>query len=326
MTFSEINQPNPLNERRKEGMVSLKKEWNNLYSENDHHALALINDGDLEFPTLYVLREDIKEKKCQHLLIERNQLALHHIENILHETNLGIAEHKHFSDQHYVILSSFRWMLDTGAAASLNNGYIKVIDGAVIQMLLTYQQNIAKDVVDLIFRRKRSHQQSHYLLCALQENADPNCLFYIANYLLSNNQNDVLFAAKLLHFIPGMAHAATKPEAVALFEGWMEDNHRYLVYTGETSDVSPMPRPYKVNLAAKYLGKPVSLEDGESLQSLSNKEKERWQQFSQLTDGTKEQLASLSAHYRQNHRNEWYEWMASPLEQHIALLDKGGIT
>lgn len=323
MTYSD-RLDHPLNRHRKESVPGLIKEWNNLYNKNNTAAVASLNDASLDFPTFYVLKKEIKEKQCHNQLNDRNKLAMDHIENNLYGKNLGIQKNCHFTDQHYLILATFRWMLNTGAEAHITPAYTKVIDAAAIQMLLTYQQDVSKDFVDLIFYRRRHKSQHHYLIAALQEFANPNSLIFIANYLLSDHHQEVMYAAQLLHFIPDLQYARSKYEAFQCFEKWFELNGRYLVSTGENNDVSPAPQPYKVNLAAKYLGKCVAVKTGEPLQALSNFENNLWQQFLLIPASDQEKLAGLSTTFRINDRNQWTEWLASPIQSQLTSLKQEG--
>ncbi|MFC7392807.1 hypothetical protein [Scopulibacillus cellulosilyticus] len=321
ISYEDKRNEHPLNQLRKHDTAELIKKWKKMFNENQKKAISLINKDALEFPTLFTLSKQIIEKKCKHQLNDRNKMALSHIENVLHGADLGIHKVKHFTDQHDLIITTFRWILVTGAKEFIIPGYLQIIDSAAIQMLISYQENVLKETVDLVFYRYRHQSQNHYLIWAIFESANPLCLIFISNYLNSSNHMESSLARKLLSFIPGLSSAKTNQQALIIFEEWFEENSKYLFYTGQTNDMSPNPVPFKPLLNAKYLGKAVSSKTGETIQQLSPYEKQLNINFNKLSHEMQQRLSSYSLYLRRRHRPQWMSWIKSPVQQQVASIN-----
>ncbi|MBM7646706.1 hypothetical protein JOD45_002939 [Scopulibacillus daqui] len=320
MNHEDKRNEHPLNQLRKHDKTDLLKKWKKLFDSDQKKAIKLINKDTLEFPTLFTLSKHIIEKKYKHQLNDRNKMAISHIENVLHGADLGIHKIKHFTDQHDLVITTFRWILETGAKEFIIPGYLQIIDSAVVQMLVTYQDDVLKETIDLVFYRYRHQSQHHYLIWAVFESADPLCLILISNYLNSSNQKERLLARKLLSFIPNMSNAQSGRDALAIFEEWFEENHKYLFYTGHTNDMSPHPVPFKPVLSAKYLGKAISPKTGKYIQPLSAQEKQKMMQFNNLPIEWQKRLSSYSLYLRRHHRQQWMNWVENPIQQQIASM------
>ncbi|WKB34676.1 hypothetical protein QS257_11915 [Terrilactibacillus sp. S3-3] len=84
-----------LNQLRHDGLQTLQSHWKKLYQTDQKKALSLINDDALEFPTLFALREHFASRGYDDM-IERNRIALSHVDNVLQGADLGIDKATHF--------------------------------------------------------------------------------------------------------------------------------------------------------------------------------------------------------------------------------------
>ncbi|RYM05701.1 hypothetical protein EWH99_05670 [Sporolactobacillus sp. THM7-7] len=311
-------QRHPLNEWRREHPDALLEEWTRLCRNDRARAESLINDPLLEFPVLFSLRSDLETRSF--MLNPRVQIVLDHTRNVLQSADLGIDNRASFADQHDLVVHSLLWMLQTGWKNMLSTDYIQVIDQTAIQILLTYQRDWLKGMTDLVVYRYKNRSQRHYLLSALLETANPGCLVYIANYLLSGEKAESGYARRLLSFIPEVRHAPDHSSAFFAFESWYEENEHYLVYTGETNDAVPGGRPFRIHYSAKYLGKTVGTRDGKPRQTLLPEEKKNYLDFLKLPRKAQAALSGYSGHLRRQQPRIWQSWIRRPIRQQLAVL------
>lgn len=315
---ADTQQGNPLNRLRREHPGALQEEWAQLCQTDMKSALKLINDPKLEFPALFTLREHL-EKRGEGLSA-RNRIVLAHIRNVLQGADLGIDLNAPFPDQHDLVVGSLLWVLRTGWKNILSTDYTQVIDQTAIHILHTYHHDWIKEMIDLIFYRYKNKSQRHYLISALLETANPVCLVYLANYLLSEQTVESDYARRMLSFIPEVRHALDCRAAFFVFEAWYEENGHYLVYTGETNDAAPGARPYRIHYSAKYLGKAVIPRTGEPMQTLLPEEKRNYLAFLKLPRKTQIALSRFSGQLRKQQPGNWRFWIAQPLNQQIGTL------
>ncbi|GGL62526.1 hypothetical protein [Sporolactobacillus putidus] len=315
---ADTQQGNHLNRLRRERPGALQEEWTHLCQTDIKSALRLINDPKLEFPALFTLKDQLEERGA--VLNPRNRIALAHIRNVLQGADLGIDTNAPFPDQHDLVVGSLLWILRTGWKNILSTDYAQVIDLTAIHILHTYHQDWTKEMIDLIFYRYKNKSQRHYLISALLETANPACLVYLANYLLSDQTVESDYARRMLSFIPEVRHTLDCKSAFFVFETWYEENGHYLVYTGETNDAVPGGRPYRIHYSAKYLGKAVMPRNGEPIQTLLPEEKRSYLAFLKLPRKTQIALSNFSAQLRKRQPRNWRFWIAQPLNQQIGSL------
>ncbi|MFT8316666.1 MAG: hypothetical protein ABF651_00170 [Sporolactobacillus sp.] len=311
-------QNNPLNRWRHDPPGVLVEEWMAFLQKDPGYAYELINDPSLEFPVIYLLKDQLHARGSE--LDSRVRIALAHVSNVLHGADLGLDESLPFADQHDKVVGSLLWVLQTGWKNILSTDYAQVIDLTAIEMLHTYHYDWLKEMTDLIVYRYKNKSQRHYLISALLETANPHFLVYLANYLLSDQNVENEFARKMLGFIPEIRHAADNQAAFFAFESWYEKNEHYLVYTGETNDAIPGGRPFRIHHSAKYLGKAVNPKSGEPIQAMLATEKDNYQQFIRLPDRSQISLSVYSADLRNEQPQRWRHWMNQPLSQQLTPL------
>ncbi|MCL1631778.1 hypothetical protein M3N64_07425 [Sporolactobacillus sp. CPB3-1] len=312
---TENQQDNPLNRLRHDHPDTFINEWKRIYQTDQQHAFQMINDPDLEFPVLFMLRNELETRSGQ--LAPRTQIALQHIRNVLHGADFGINHSASFAVQHDEVVSAMYWILKTGWKNIVSTDYTQVIDQTAIHLLHTYHENWLKGMVDLVIYRCKNKSQRHYLISALWETANPVCLVYLANYLLSNERVESSYARKMLAFIPEVRHALDNQAALLAFETWYEENAHYLVYTGETNDAVPGARPFKIHYSAKYLGKIVSPSNGEPVQAFSKQEKKNYDEFIKLPHRTQIHLSAYSSRLRKLQSKIWRNWVMQPVKEQL---------
>lgn len=315
---AENQQSNPLNHLRHEQPDALIEEWNKISSTDHERALTLINDPGLEFPVLYMLRDQLETRSDD--LDHRTRIALSHIRNVLHGADLGITHGASFANQHDEVVGSMLWILQTGWKNIVSTDYTQVIDQTAINLLHTFHENWLKEMVDLVFYRYKNKSQRHYLISAMWETAQPICLVYMSNYLLSDQTVESNYARRMLSFIPEVRHAVDNPAALLTFETWYEENAHYLVYTGETNDAVPGGHPYRIHYSAKYLGKTVSPLSGEPVQTLMPNEKKNYYDFIKLPLRLQTSLSAYSSLLRKQQPQIWRAWIIDPLKEQLQSI------
>ncbi|WP_085523785.1 hypothetical protein [Tuberibacillus sp. Marseille-P3662] len=299
--------------RHRSGKKGVLAEWDRALASDNDQALSYLRDSRLDFPTFFMIDLTLDTSMHPHLS-DQQQVAHAHISNVLKGTDDGYPTHQHLCDQHHKILDTFYWMVQTGGHEFQDRMYTQVIDQAIIQLLLTYKENVLKDTVDIIFRRHRYHIHRHYLLWGLAATELPDYLPMVADYLLSSNHKDIHLAKQLLALVPGIEQARTPDEAFDCFDDWFERYHGFLEATGDNYDVSPAPIPFAINYFAQYIGKPQWIKRKQpfiEMYSLS-------QDFEQLDGEQQARLAHFSNQLRLHDRNRWNQWIREPLTQQLS--------
>lgn len=301
-----------------EGPEALRQQWNEEVTRQPDEAYKKLNDPFLDFPSLFILKDDVKEIEA---LSIRNRIALMHIEKALNVT-LTIPSPSTMPMSNVEIydchVQCYEWMIESSSSTLLNNDFLYVIDHACTYLYQFYNEGHMPQLIELLFHRYRNNVQYHYLLQLLYDSPKREWLLYVAQYLYASPK-ERLFAQKLLHFIP-TSHATTLNVAVESIEDWYEDHHHYLLFTGETNDTNHDPVPFVIHYGAKYLGKAIHCQTGQFISPLSRQEFDKAQSFSQLSIDIQERLSTTSAHYRKENRSMWREWIKQPLSSHLEEL------
>jgi hypothetical protein len=311
-------QTNPLNQLRQKQPDALIDEWNQVCQTDRERALTWINDPKLEFPVLYMLREQLETRGDD--LEPRARIALAQIRNVLHGADLGVNDVASFATQHDEVVGAMHWMLNTGWKNIVSTDFTQVIDQTAINFLHTYHENWLKEMVDLVLYRYKNKSQRHYLISAMWETAEPMSLVYLSNYLLSDQTVESNYARRMLAFIPEVRHALDNQSALLAFETWYEENAHYLVYTGETNDAVPDGRPYRIHYSAKYLGKIVSPRSGEPVQVLMPNEKKNYYEFIKLPIRLQISLSTYSSLLRKQQPKIWRSWVVQPIKEQLQSI------
>ncbi|MGK0465063.1 hypothetical protein [Clostridium sp.] len=131
----------------------------------------------------------------------------------------------------------------------------ELLDITAALLIKTHKDNsILPIIVDTIFFRNREGLFNHDLIWSFFEARDPYSLMLIANYLHSDDTRDTELAYKLLDFVPSINMRngrEDKNQYTNLFY-WIQENYRFLYFTGESFQRTSNPTPYKIDLDAKY--------------------------------------------------------------------------
>ncbi|MBU3189736.1 hypothetical protein K9O30_10890 [Clostridium bowmanii] len=177
-------------------------------------------------------------------------------------------------------------------------------------------------IVDMIFFRNRKGLYNHDLIWTFFQARDPHSLMLIANYLCSDNVNDVKLACKLLDFVPSidMNRRGSENQYVA-FLNWISENYPFLYFTGESFQRTSKPIPYIVELDAKYLCRRVSLYTGKPLMPYTVKEKKLLGYFNNLDEDNKMLLSTFSLRIYYENIYLWISWINNSIPKQIRIAE-----
>lgn len=297
------------------GNEALKNVFYESYKKNKKEAISLINREILQFASLFILRDGIRKYDLFNDLTLKNKIALTFTEAFLNEK---IIPKDLDPELFHPVL---KWIIQTGRFDDgLSKDYDRVLDLAAILLIKNYNdKEILPLLVDIIFERNRKRLLIHDMVWAFFESRSPNSLQMIGNYILSKEPMDFELALKLLKFIPCIDIKSNKSneELYLSFLDWFEENKSFLYFTGEGFQQSCNPIPYVVLLEAKYLCKPVAIEEGKILSTLTKKEMKLLENFKKLDNETKLFLSSSSYKLHQRDMRSWYVWLSYPINQQI---------
>jgi len=165
----DLNTINLLDKRMDDsGEDSIKSFFYQLSKANEKEALNLINDENLHFTSLFVLKHEIEELKLFQKLNIRNRIALR-------ITNEILLSKKNISDVEYLsfggiqaVHSVLKWMLETGCIKDgLNDQYDEVLDITAIFLIKIYRDKTVLPIIsEMIFRRYKQGLLIHDLAWA----------------------------------------------------------------------------------------------------------------------------------------------------------------
>lgn len=296
--------------RAKRGNATLIESFRNTVEANREQALEHLNDDNLCFPSLYVLREEITNARLLDQLCDRVRMALDFLNVRKSGQDVGMQTNK----------SVLKWMVTTGGQDNIDNDYLKKLDTAVAFLVSVHgDRSVLPVIVEMTFFRCRNGLPFHDLIWALLESRDPYILTMVAGRLRSSDKRERDCAYKLLAFIPGIDEKKTD-DGVKHYEKfceWIEENGPFLWYKGETFDTIHRPTPYVPVSGAKYLGTFVNVHDGKPLVELSKEQRRLLRNFDDLSKESQVLLASFSTKKRANNRDQWLEWLNLPIKKQL---------
>jgi hypothetical protein len=258
--------------RIKDSEAKMVEFFNHLVNDDVEEALKLVNEKNLTFPSLFLLRSQIEKQFPFDRISLRNKLAL----SIVNEILLSRKDITAYQDMplNYLLSthSTLKWMLESGADADgLSSEYDEVLEKVAI--ILTeefHEKSVLPIVADIIFKRYRQNSYIHDLLWAFFEARDPQSLLLIAEYLRSSELRDVELAHELLSFVPDIKFNGNYDcdKQYSLFTHWLSENILFLRFTGDNFQQSNHPVPYVIIDEAKYINQPVFLDTGKSFSLL----------------------------------------------------------
>ena len=204
----------------------------------------------------------------------------------------------------------------------LSNENDEFLDIAASLLIKTHKdKTILPTIVDNIFLRNRKGLFTHDLIWAFFQARDPYSLMLIANYLESDEINDVKLAFKLLDFVPSIditKDEDNKKQYMAFFY-WLRENYPFLCFTGESFQRSSNPIPYVVSLDAKYLCKRISLYTCKTFIPYTEKENNLLAYFSNLDNDNKLLLSKFSLRIHYENIYLWKSWISNSITKQISI-------
>ena len=130
----------------------------------------------------------------------------------------------------------------------------------------------------------------------------------------------------LLAFIPDIStyKNTNKQRPYKAFQQWIEENNRFLYYTGENYQQSTNPVPYKIALGAKYLCKAVSVDTGIIIESLTSEDYILIDNFNTLKEEVRRELSNFSFKLHKEDIYYWNIWLRYPVNKQLEIAGLRG--
>ncbi|MBX4264618.1 hypothetical protein [Clostridium estertheticum] len=200
----------------------------------------------------------------------------------------------------------------------------EILDVTASLLIKTHNDNtILPTIVDTIFSRNRRGQFNHDLIWTFFQARDPYSLMLIANYLDSENINDVKLAGQLLDFVPSidMTRIVDVKKQYLSFFYYLKENYPFLYFTGESFQRTSNPKPYAIATDAKYLCKRVSVYTGKPFIPLTENENILSNYFNELDDNNKQLLSNFSLKIQYQNKYLWRSWINQPIINQIITAE-----
>lgn len=311
-----------------DGIERLADFFTKLAKKDLKKAVDLINQESLSFTTFFLLEPKLNELGIFKELSIRNKIAIEFMDEKI--MNKKPTDNLYLSSQYVQkVHSVLKWILETGAHDDgSSDKFDELLDTSAAILIREYRDRGVLPVIsDMIFMRNKKGFFIHDLVWAFFESRDIHSLALIGSRLLSNEPRDVELACGLLCFVPGIEYKEDMKcdEMYKSFNSWMEENNMFLFFTGESFQLTRRPMVYIVNFEAKYLCKMVSVDTGEALKALNEKECELADEFKKLDANNKSLLSGFSlAMYRKNMKL-WDEWISNPIYEQLRIARSGGL-
>ncbi|MGE5615163.1 MAG: hypothetical protein ACM3XR_12255 [Bacillota bacterium] len=338
------------NIRLSNGPEGLRNYFRELLRINRDSALAAINDNNIRFGTLYLLKPELPEELIRHDLNPIYRKALELAASLTGKVSPKTeSEMRRGGGDTAFIL---RWIVKTGLPEEgLGGKYEQLMERAAALSIKSFgDTSVLPELAEMIFDRNRRGALLHELAWAFFEARCPGSLRLVAQKLESADRRDVELAKELLCFIPGIAgkpaegavqgsahnipaSAGDRSTGAGLSKiamDWLEENQHFLCHTGESMQLCRMPQHYRVSWPAKYMCHPVSVNDGKPLAEYQPAEIEILSRFERLPETLQKQLADYSHMLYKRNIHQWMTWIRLPVEQQAAIAatasDTGGWT
>jgi hypothetical protein len=295
--------------REKYGGEELRRVFYLLHSADPVQAAQLINESSVSFATLYALLPEIAKLGLQTSLNARNAVA--------HALTKDLLAHNHtpafrYKSEEYPVLG---WMFHTGCKELyLGDAYDELMDLTALILTREYADtSCMQPLEELIFARHRLGRYTYDAEWAFFGCGEPQCIALAAKRLLSKNARDVQQARRLLRFIPCFEVTGESPaQEYQCVMRWLSANKAYLYYTGEGSQKSFNPCPFRVSLEHKYLQRLPDAADEAALPTLAR--------FNALPKQQKESLSDYSHALHRQNPAQWQRWMQASLDDQVKTV------
>lgn len=325
---------NPLslldNIRYSNGPDGLKNYFYDLLQNDREKAFETINDQKLKFGTLFLLRNELPKKTGADALNPFYRKVLEIVSELIGKKT-GQTEKAMRSDNEDTA-SALRWMIKTGyIEEAADKDYEQLMESSASLLTKSFKDTtVLQEIAEMIFARYRSGRLIHGLVWAFFEAHSIESLQFIAQRLKSTDKRESELSKKLLYFVPAISEGSGSEGSTLYFRTlqWLQENKPFLYYTGESLQMCSLPRHYAVSWAAKYLCRPVSVNNGKPLLPLNEFENRLSLLFEELPDIQQQQLADFSHMLYRRNIYQWNTWLRLSIAEQtdLALHMTGGLT
>lgn len=313
--------------RTNRGNNELVQYFFKLVRSDTGKAITLINEEQLSFPSLFLLRSQIIRTPVNRYLNKRNK-------NALMITNAIISKNYWRFGQVSRIIGNdtppiLKWILTSGKDdTGLRSNYDRILDSCALILIREYKDNSILPVIkEIIYNRNRNGLFTHDMIWAFFEARDPSCIMMLAEGLNSSDSKDIELSKKLLRFIPCIKNSSLDNMQYLNVYYWFRDNYPFLYYTGESFQQKTDPSPFEVSLSAKYLNKKVSIDSGRIEDPLTEEELMVIDQFNGIDEENQLLLANYSFILHNRNIHMWNNWIHYPVSEQLRIASErlGGL-
>jgi hypothetical protein len=301
--------------RLNNGTNKLKIHFIDLFYKDKDRALTLLNSPNLQYPSLYILKGEIKKFDIFNALSPRNKHSLDITDKIINNSPDLIS-----NNENHDILS---WMLNTGHVADgISPHYDELLDKTAILLIKVHKDNTCLNAVEnMIYNRHRKGSYIYDLVWAFLESKSPQCINMAVKRLLSNNSKDVVLSRRLLAFIPCINKEDIN-DTVTLHtkaNRWIRENYNFIHYQGDHFQQTPTPSTFCLSLENKYLQNITHLKSDENKRTYTDAEVTIIDSFRKLESDCQKLLSEYSHYlYRQN-RKKWNRWIGKSISEQLDI-------
>lgn len=308
--------------RRNQGSQACRDFFTEYEKKGRAAAIRLADDRALSFGTFFTILPELRRLQLQEELSERGRTAAHLCETVLsgQKTGMGICPEMNGGCQDTLL-----WIFLTGALDDgLDGDFDRILDASAAVLAKTYHdESFLPALVSLMFRRNRNGSYVHDLAWAFLQSHSSKALQLAADYLRSENSDDVGLAEELLH-LPHTADARSRKEQYASYLKWLEENAPYLLFDCAGFNATAQPHVCSIDLTAKYLGHAAAELKNSPRDGLTDSERSMLAAFANMRDEEKEALAHFSAVFHKHSPARWKRWLNIPLDLQLQIAKKNG--
>lgn len=309
--------------RLKYGAGKLRDTFRDMLDNNIEKAVKLINNN-ISFTTLFLLQSEINKSDVFSRLSTQNKYALQITNDIILRDTL---DHPPFwTDYRGEYYAPMKWILETGYIDDgLNDQFDEVISTSAVILAKVYNdKNSIRIMPQLIFKRNKKRAFIYDMVWGFFETAQPENLVMVAEQLRSPDQKDVELARRLLDFIPciSMDSQENPNKQYQSTLKWINQNKKFLQYTGESNQQTSTPARYAISLEAKYLQRPAASIHDSSVRTLAESENKNLHTFKRLDQETKLLLSNYSDILSRQSKHKWNQWLQNPIDKQIEIASR----
>ena len=309
--------------RARFGSERMKGYFKTVASRSRQQAVAMVNDRGLMFYTLYQLLPEIEAQGFLPQLNTRNLTAIRLSARALNNQELLNRLQSMPQADEEARHNVLKWILKTGAADDgVENDFDRVLDNAAALLSNRYKDaKMLPIMADIIFRRNQKGLLLHDIAWAYFASRDPATLRLAAGYLRSSREKDYLLACHLLSLQPVLPEErpAAQQKQYEDYMRWLNENYDYLYYSCESFQLTSHPRPFLINPAAKYLGKPVSPAGNIPVTPFTDEEYSLLAKTEDLAQEQMVMLADYSSWLREQNVSRWKAFLSLPVQEQLTI-------